>query len=264
MSDINKFENHNSSISVNVFGYEKLVYPLRISKHNYKRESTVNLLLISDDTKQHYYWIKYITKLLSLQTSNDGHVRHVCFRCLNTFKTEKSLASHHEYCKSHEAIKIELPDKGWKISFKNHNRSMRVPFIVYADFESFTPQLSTGQPNPDKSYSNRYQKHIPSGFCYHIKCFDDTLFSQEPVTFVKEHNDDDVAQIFIYTLEKNIKDIYKKFKFPKSMIMTMHDKTAYDNFTLVTSVTKNSVKIECVIIVIYLGSLGALLMKSAT
>ena len=54
LSDINKFENHNSSISVNVFGYEKLVYPLRISKHNYEHESTVNLLLISDDTKQHY------------------------------------------------------------------------------------------------------------------------------------------------------------------------------------------------------------------
>ena len=46
VSDINKFENHNSSISVNVFGYNKLVYPLRISKHNNKRESTVNLLLI--------------------------------------------------------------------------------------------------------------------------------------------------------------------------------------------------------------------------
>ena len=86
--DINKFEIHNSSISVNVFGYEKAVCPLRISKHNYKRESTVNLLLISDDTKQHYCWIKDISKLLSLQTSKDGHVRHVCFRCLNTFKTE--------------------------------------------------------------------------------------------------------------------------------------------------------------------------------
>ena len=48
-----------------------------------------------------------------------------------------------------------------------------------------------------------------------MKCFDDTLYSQEPVTFVKEHNDDDVAQIFIDTLEKNIKDIYKTFKFPK-------------------------------------------------
>ena len=68
LSDINKFKNHNSSISVNVFGYEKLVYHLRISEHNYKRESTVNLLLISDDTKQHYCWIKDISKLVSLQT----------------------------------------------------------------------------------------------------------------------------------------------------------------------------------------------------
>ena len=178
------FENHNS-ISVNVFGYENLVYPLRISQHNYKRESTVKLLLISDDTKQHYCSIKDIGKLLSLQTSKDGHVRHVCFRYLNIFKCDKSLASHHDYYKSHETIKIELPEEESKISFENHNRSMRVPFIVCADFDSFTPQLSTCQPNPGKSYINQYQKHIPSRFCYHIKCFDDTLYSQQPVTFIK-------------------------------------------------------------------------------
>ena len=76
---------------------------------------------------------------------------------------------------------------------------MRVPFTVYADLESFTPQLSTCQAKPDKSYTKRYQKHTPSEFYDHIKCFDDTLYSQEPVTFVKEHNDDDVAQIFIDT-----------------------------------------------------------------
>ena len=79
LSDINKFDNHNSSISVNVIGYENRIYPLRISQHNYKRESTVNLLLISDDTTQYYCWIKNIGKLLSLQTSKDSHVRHVCF-----------------------------------------------------------------------------------------------------------------------------------------------------------------------------------------
>ena len=109
---------------------------------------------------------------------------------------------------------------------------MRVPFIVYADIKSFTPQLSTCQPNPDNSYTKQYQKHITSGFCYHIKCFDDTLYSQEPVTFVKEFNDDDVAQIFIDTLEKNIKEICKKFKFPKGMIITLHYKLVCDNSTL--------------------------------
>ena len=72
----------------------------------------------------------------------------------------------------------------------------------------------------------------PVDFFYHTKCFYDTLFFQEPVTVVKEFNDGDVAQIFIDKLEKNIIDIYKKFKFPKSMIMTMHDKLVYDNSTL--------------------------------
>ena len=74
LCDINKLGNHNSSISVNVFGYKKLVYLLRISKHNHKSESTVNLLLTSDATKQLYCWIKDISKLLSLQTSKHDHV----------------------------------------------------------------------------------------------------------------------------------------------------------------------------------------------
>ena len=54
---------------------------------------------------------------------------------------------------------------------------------------------------------------------------------QLPVTFVKEFNDDNVVQIFIDTLEKNIKEIYKKFMFPNSMIMTINDKLVYDNST---------------------------------
>ena len=117
LTDINKFKNRNSSIYVNVFGYERLIYALIISEHNYKCESTINHLLISDDTKQHYCWIKDIDKLLSLQTSKDGHVRHVCFRCLNTFNSNESLASHHEYYKLYEAKKIELLEERSKISF---------------------------------------------------------------------------------------------------------------------------------------------------
>ena len=61
--------------------------------------------------------MKDIIKLLSLQISKHGHVRHVCFRCLNTFNSDKSLASHHDYCKSYEAINIELPEEGSKICF---------------------------------------------------------------------------------------------------------------------------------------------------
>jgi len=61
--DIDKFEKSND-LSVNVFGYEKeYVYPLRISSKQCKR--VVDLLLISDDEKQHYCVIKSLSRLLT-------------------------------------------------------------------------------------------------------------------------------------------------------------------------------------------------------
>ena len=115
-----------------------------------------------------------------------------------------SIARNHEYCKSYEAIKIELPEEGSKISFKNHNRSMRVRFIAYADFESFTSQLSTCQPNLRRATPSSIRNIFHRILLPH-KVFDDALYySQQPVTFVKEFNDDDVVQIFIDTLERNL------------------------------------------------------------
>ena len=59
------------------------------------------------------------------------------------------------------------------LKFKNYNYSMAVPFIIYADFESFTENISSCQPNEVKSFTQQYQKHKPSGYCYMIKCYDD-------------------------------------------------------------------------------------------
>src|SRR5688572_3333701 len=58
------------------------------------------------------------------------------------------------------------------------------------------------------------------------------LYSQAPVMFTAENEDDDVAQIFIDTLIENIKDIYKRFKFPKQMIFRKKDKELYDSATV--------------------------------
>lgn len=51
------------------------------------------------------------------------------------------------------------------LSFKNHNRSMRVPFLIYTDSELFIKPIDdTHQPNLEKSYMHKYQKHVPSSF----------------------------------------------------------------------------------------------------
>jgi hypothetical protein len=157
---------------------------------------------------------------------------HYCRRCLNSFRDETYLLKHNKYCNQHEAVRPELPKPGTMLSFKNYNRSMRVPFIVYADFESFIKPIDTCQPDPSMSYTKQYQKHTPSSFCYHIKCFDDKIYSQEPVMFTAEKEDDDVAQIFFDTLEQNIKYNNKQFKFQKRMIFGASEQKKFDEATV--------------------------------
>ena len=65
-------------------------------------------------------------------------------------------------------VKIEMPKEGSSISFNHHNRSIKVPFVFYADFEAFTEVVSTCEPNDKFSFTKQYQKHQPSGFCPEI------------------------------------------------------------------------------------------------
>ena len=229
LKEIDKFERNNPSISVNVAGYDKEVYPLRIS--NYERENNVDLLLISDGEKQHYCVIKNLSRLLTSQTYNKKVVRYYCRRCYASFTSQERLNLHKDICQSNESVKIKMPKEGTTQSFKHYFKSQSVPFVVYADFECFTKPIHTCQPNPNDSYTKQYQKHEPSGFCYYIKCFDDSVYSQEPVIYTKQSEEEDVAQIFVDTLENNIKDIYNKFKFPKPMIFGKQDEKLYNEST---------------------------------
>ena len=69
--------------------------------------------------------------------------------------------------------------------------------------------------------------HTPSSFCYYIKCFNDEVYSQEPVSFTAENENDDVAQIFVDMLEQDIRQIYNQFQLPKRMIFTEADKKKF-------------------------------------
>ena len=142
--------------------------------------NVIHLLLISNNVKNHYCWIKNTNKFISSELSKKGHERKVCLRCINSFTNLKSLNNHLELCSKHDPVRMDMPvDKDgnpWKVSFIHHFKKMRVPFIVYADFECFTESISSCTPDGNRSYTEKYQKHNPSGFCFLIKCFDDKLF----------------------------------------------------------------------------------------
>ncbi|XP_065639613.1 uncharacterized protein LOC136072342 [Hydra vulgaris] len=173
-----QFEKNNQNISVNVFGYESLVYPLQISE-NKNRQHQMDLLLISNDETNHYCLIKNLSRLLSSQTSKNEHEMFYCRNCLLGFSTEESLYKHKLYCDVHNSVRIELPEPNTMIKFNHLKKIMRVPFVDYADFESFITPINTCTPNPNESYTKQYQRHTPSSFCYYIKCFNESVYQYD-------------------------------------------------------------------------------------
>ena len=68
---INKFE-RNNDISANVFGYEKVIFPIYVSKRQDDNIPLVDLLLISDNiNKKHYCWIKKFIRLMAMRTETN-------------------------------------------------------------------------------------------------------------------------------------------------------------------------------------------------
>ena len=124
-----------------------------------------------------------------------------------------------------------MPEEGSIIKFQNFNRSMRVPFVVYADFESLIKPLDTCEPNPENSHKKKYQEHKPSSFFYYVKCFDNEVYSQPPVKYTAESEDEDVAQKFVDVLKEDVKSIHKKFDKPKRMIFGSKEKIEFKKAT---------------------------------
>ena len=120
-----------------------------------------------------------------------------------------------------------MPKEGSLISFIHHNRLIKIPFVVYADFEAFTEEISSSQPNQDKSFTQQYQRHRPSGFCFKIVCFD-KRYNPKPVLYRAKDENEDIGQKFVEFLEKKIKKIHKKFDFSAKMIFTAEDRSTFE------------------------------------
>ena len=235
-SDIDKFEKQNPYYAINVYGYDNdkgEVYPLRISDK--QNGFLINLLLISNDKTNHYCWIKNFSGLIVSQVTKHKAKIYVCYRCFYHTHEKEKLENHKIYCMKNEPVRSEMPmDKYGNpeyIKFINYYKKMRVPFVVYADFESFTLKIHTCSPDEIKSFTKQYQKHKPSGYCYIIKFFDEnyeTVIRQ----YTAKSPDEDVGKRFIEELEKDVREIYKNIKPNKKLNwMTQREKFNHKNAT---------------------------------
>ena len=159
IKDIGKFETRNN-ISVNVLAVEGGdIYIHRKGQRMMGRE--INLLMVSEDGIRHYTAIKSLSRLLSSKNSNTKCKQHFYMNCLQGFTQESSRDQHQVYCKDNESVRVEMPKQGSTVEFKDGQNQFKVPFIMYADFESILEPMGHVEPgsrNPSQPYTNELIK----------------------------------------------------------------------------------------------------------
>ena len=165
INQINRIEKQNK-INIYLFGYDTVKnrpYPIYPSPENY--DDNLNLLYIEGKNElgeetTHYVLIEDFSKFNSKFTKHKGK-KHFCMRCLQCFYSNESLAKHRVYCLAINGVQaIDLPQKYTDkngverspcVYFKNHHKSLPVPFCIDADFECITEKISSCQPPPIKN-----------------------------------------------------------------------------------------------------------------
>ena len=204
-----KLEKNNEKLSINVFGwYNDEVITHYISKK--KTELRINLMLIEKDGKQHYCFVKRLSALLYDQTKHHDK-KHYCVYCLQGFTREDLLKEHENYFKCHEKepMRLIMPKIGEKIKFNNFMKKYKVPFVIYADFESILEKIKTCEKSCEKSFSMEVEKHDACSFCYIV------VRSDGIITSSKTYRGEKAVENFVKSIleeQKNIKSFLKENK----------------------------------------------------
>ena len=234
---IDRFEHLNPNISISVLGYNKEegVFPLKISKYTGCDNDIVLLLLKEAEKgengeikeKTHYTLVKNKSALIASQINNHKGSREICLNCFNSFNSLKTLEKHKEYCYENESVKINMPPPSTYLRFNKFHHSEKAPFAVYADFESLIKPMDNCDPDPNKSYTKKIQKHKPISFSYYILCSIDGVYKPILRKYTQTKPEGaDAIDVFIKWLEEDIKEI-ANIK-PKKMIFTEEDRKHFN------------------------------------
>ena len=189
--DRKMFEQNNKTIDLNILFVPYNTKTIRLaykSRYNRKRKNQVVLLMITDGKIWHYLTLKsvrttngYNRPIRSLSILLRGitskHNRdYYCLGCFHSKRTDNELKKHERLCDKNDYCHVKMPKEDEKILKDNHReKSLKVPFTIYADLECLLPKMHSCQNNLKKSYTERKAKHEPSGYSWSlIRSFDAT------------------------------------------------------------------------------------------
>ena len=206
-----KFESNNE-IALNILYVPHNTRKINIaykSKHNLTREKQVILLMISNGEKWHYLTVKNLSGLLRGITSYHAGDFY-CLNCFCAYSSKNKLEEHKRICENHNYCHVERPTKDNNtIKYNNGEKSMKLPFVIYADLECLLEKMSTCINNPNESSTTKINKHAPSGYSVFTHCsFDE---SKNKLNYYRK---DDCMNKFCKDLREHVTKIinYEKRK----------------------------------------------------
>ena len=124
--DFSKTELKNN-FCINVFGYKnQLIFPIYVSDQKF--EDSMDLLLLFDDDKSRYVYIKDFDRFMFHKTKNKNK-KWFCKSCLECFSSKNVLTKHKEDCliiNGEQSVKLEEET----IEFENYFKKILVPFKI--------------------------------------------------------------------------------------------------------------------------------------
>ena len=105
---------------------------------------------------------------MSSKVNKNEHKMFICRKCLHAFCKQETLNEHIPLCGLHKARAAVLPEEGKNmLYFKNHDRKVPIPYIIYADTETNQKPFETVQRNKEEtSYTEKVKEHVMNSFKY--------------------------------------------------------------------------------------------------
>jgi hypothetical protein len=226
--NIDLFENDNPHISINVFAYaedDDEVIPHRISRQR-GREHVINILIYSNGERSHYAYINTrqnhngLSRLLRKQTGNARACYYCCyclrrFYCIHPTRAKELCDEHMKTCTDvgEQVVRYPVTEEEKLLKFKDHAKTLRCPYVIYADIECALLPIAGPRPNVDLNASIIVEEslHVPCSYAFAVLNSEGSM--HEPLTLYRAENTDvDVIENMINALVKTCERLSRDIK----------------------------------------------------
>ena len=126
--------------------------------------------MISNGDNWHYLVLKSLSGLLKGITSNHKE-DFDCLNCFHSYRTKNKLESHKKIYENRDYCHVQMPNEYNKIiKYNQGEKSIKLPFIIYADLECLLEKISIYNNNPEELSTTEVNKHTSSGYSLFTHC----------------------------------------------------------------------------------------------